>query len=378
MNRLSVRLIASHVLVAVVGAATAFIVVRLVAPALFDESLRHGQGMGWGVGGPGQGMAQQLREAFASAVDRANLIAALAAVLSAGAVGAFAADRLLGPLRRIGAATRRIAAGHYDERVGPMNERELSALADDVNRLGSALARTEAARVRLLGEVAHEMRTPLTVIEGYAAGMRDGMMPLSGENLEVITGETGRLRRLADDLSALSRSAEHRFELVPRPHELGAVVARASERLRPQAREAGVELVLDLPGTPAPAVVDDARIAQLMTNLIRNALRATPPGGRVTVSVAPLPEGGGTSVSVCDTGVGLAPDDVERVFERFYRVEGTMPGRDGGSGIGLTIARDIARAHGGDLVASSAGLGLGATFVATLPPSFGPGAVTAR
>lgn len=299
-------------------------------------------------------------------------------MLAAGAVGAFAAYRLLGPLRRIGAATQRIAAGHYDERVEPTNERELSALGDDVNRLGSALARTEATRVRLLGEVAHEMRTPLTVIEGYAAGMREGLMPLNGENLEVITGEAGRLRRLADDLSALSRSAEHRFDLDPRPHELGAVVARAAERLRPQAQEAGVELVLDLAGTPTTAVVDDARIEQLMTNLIRNALRATAPGGRVTVSVAPRPEGAGSSVSVCDTGVGLSPDDVERVFERFYRVEGTPAGRDGGSGIGLTIARDIVRAHGGDLVASSPGLGLGATFVATLPPSSGRGAVTAR
>ena len=392
MNRLSVRLIASHVLVAIVSAVAVVVVVRLAAPALFDETLRQGggfghamgadgmgadgsgsfgqgQGQGQGLGrglGQGQGQARALREAFASAVDRSNLIGGVVGILTGGAVGAFAAYRLLGPLRRIGAATRRIAAGDYDERVEPPGERELGALAHDVNRLGGELARTESTRVRLLGEVAHEMRTPLTVIDGYTGGMSEGVLPLSQENLAVIAGETRRLRRLADDLSALSRSAEHRFDLDPQAHDLREVVAEATGRLAPLADEAGVALEFPA-GAPVAAVVDDARIAQVVGNLVRNAIRATPAGGNVTVRVDPA-EGRGPLVTVTDSGVGLAPDDVARVFERFYRVAGAPQGRDAGSGIGLTIARDIMRAHGGDLTASSPGLGRGATFVATLPP----------
>lgn len=368
MNRLLVRLIASHVLVAIVGALTAFIVVRLSLPTLFDETLREGRGPSCGDGvSVLQGEGTVVAEAFAAALDHANLCGALAAVLAAGAVGTFAACRLLGPLRRIGAATRRIAAGRYDERVEIASERELADLARDVNRLGGALARTEAIRVRLLGDVAHEMRTPLTVIEGYAGAMSEGVLPLSGENLEVISGEAHRLTRLADDLSTLSRAAEHRFDLTPRRSDLDAVVAQTARRLEAHAREMGVDLCVEVGRVPTEAEVDDARIAQVVTNLVRNAVRATAPGGRVAVSVTSSPEGR-PLITVTDTGVGLAADDLERVFERFYRVPGTPHRRDGGMGIGLTIARDIVRAHGGDLVASSPGLGAGATFTVSLPP----------
>lgn len=369
MNRLSVRLLASHVLVAVVAAVTTYLVVRLAAPALFDESLRRGGGFGPGPGpggGQGRGQGPALRQAFATAVETATLVGALAGVGTAAIAGAFVARRVLGPLTRIRAATRRIAAGNYDEPVGRPHDRELAALADDVTRLGQTLHHTETTRVRLLGEVAHEMRTPLTVIDGYLDGMADGVLPTTAENLDLLRAESARLRRLAGDLSALSRGAEHRLELDRRIQAVAPVVREAAQRLEPMAQEAGVELRIEPTDDHATACIDAERMAQVVTNLVRNAIQATGPHGVVDVRTAAL--GDHIRVTVSDTGRGLAPHDLAAIFERFYRVTVT-PGEPAphGSGIGLTIARDIVRAHGGDLTAYSPGPGRGATFEARLP-----------
>lgn len=364
MNRLSVRLVLSHLLVAVLGLAATFVIVRQLAPTLFDR-MQMGQGMGMGMG-PGQGQQGLLRQQFADAVDQALVVGALVGGVAAAAFGAAAAYRLVRPLGAVRDATRQLAAGRYAVPVPVPHERELAELATDVNTLGRALAETETRRVRLLGEVAHEMRTPLTVIEGYVEGMMDGVMPPSAEGLGQIGAEVQRLRRLSDDLSALSRAEEGRLALDRRPVDLAAVVAAAAERLRPQSDDGGQALVVEPPAEPVPVVVDADRIAQVVTNLVGNALRATPAGGRVTVACRV--DRGHAVVSVADTGEGLAAEDLERVFERFYRVPGRRSvGQDSGSGIGLTIARGIVRAHGGELSAASTGKGQGAVFTAHLP-----------
>jgi signal transduction histidine kinase len=366
VNRLSVRLVLSHVLVAVIGGLTTFLVVRLLTPELFDRMM--------GGGGPmmGRGAGASLRAQVADAVTLALLVGTVVGVVAATLFGAVAAQRLVRPLRRLGDATREIATGHYDVYAARPQERELAALADDVNTLGQALADTEARRVRLLGELAHEMRTPLTVIDGSVEGMIDGILPGTPERLGVVSDEVRRLRRLSDDLSALSRAEEGRLGLVLEMADLRDVVSRAVERLRPQVEDAGVALAVRMPSDAVDVVIDADRMSQVVRNLLGNALRATPAGGRIEVEVAlegSSVAGGQESavLTVTDTGEGLAPEDVERVFERFYRVPGRRLGRsDGGSGIGLTIARGILRAHGGTLVARSPGRGGGATFTARL------------
>lgn len=368
MNRLRTRLILTHLLVAVVGAVATYLVVRLLAPALFDQSL-HGLGLspGW-ASESRQGQGAQLRATFATAIQQALLIGAMLGALAAAASGAFAAYRVLRPLVKVQAATRRMAAGEYDTPVPLPRERELAEVVVDVNSLGATLAETEQRRVRLLGEVAHEMRTPLTVIDGYVEGMVDDVLPRDDHTLELITEEVRRLTRLAVDLSVLSRAQEQQFDLKREPVDVGEVVRRAAERLRTQAEEARVDLTVLIPETPVQASADADRLAQVVTNLVGNALRATAAHGGVTVSLHHQVELGKASIAVSDTGVGIADKDIERVFERFYRA-GTRPLLSGetGSGIGLTIARDIMRAHGGDLAASSDGLGRGATFTAWLP-----------
>lgn len=366
MNRLSVRLVLSHLLVAVLGALATFVIVRQLAPALFDETLRRAQA--GGPRGPGQGFGPNagLREQFATAVDQALLTGALVGAAVAAVFGILAASRLIRPLGRLRNATHRIADGHYDTAVTVPKEAELADLANDVNSLGRTLAETEARRLRLLGEVAHEMRTPLTVIDGYVEGMIDGVLPTDTASLGHVGEESRRLRRLADDLSALSRAEEGRLQLAMARGDVRQMVASAAERLRPQVQDAGLILKVDGGSVPLMVEADADRIGQVVTNLVGNAIRATAAGGSVTVNC--VSSGSWVDVAVTDTGEGLASADLPRVFERFYRVRGrTKPATDPGTGIGLTISRGIMRAHGGDLTASSQGLGKGATFTARIP-----------
>lgn len=186
MNRLSVRLFFSHVVVVLIGAATTYALVQVLAPRLFDSGMA-------GMGGMGRGQGQEVHAAFAGAVNAALLMGLGIAVLAAAAAGGVAAYRLLRPLAAVRAAARRLSQGHYDEIVVAPREVELAALAGDVNSLGAALAHTEQRRVRLLSEIAHEMRTPLTVIDGYVEGMIDGVFPAGPEAL----GQVRSVRRWA-------------------------------------------------------------------------------------------------------------------------------------------------------------------------------------
>jgi len=363
MNRLVVRLIASHAIVAVLGATATYLIVRQLAPNLFDQNMMHA-GNGQMMGQPQNGAA--LRGQFADAVDQALLVGTLVGAAAAALFGSLAAFGLVRPLNRLRTATGEMARGRYAAPVPVPRERELADLVTDVNTLGQALATTEQRRVRLIGEVAHEMRTPLTVIDGYVEAMIDGVMPASAEKLGEVSEEVRRLRRLSENLSALSRAEEGRVDLDLRSGDLDEVIHAAAERLRPQAEDAGLALELVVADRPVVAVVDRDRVAQVVTNLVGNAIRATPGGGRVTVTCRR--EGDWGVIEVADTGEGLAAEDLDRVFERFYRVPGRRSvGQDAGSGIGLTIARGIVRAHGGELVARSEGPGRGTSFVARLP-----------
>ena len=367
MNKLSVRLVLSHLLVALAGGIATFLVVRALAPALFDASLRRNPNPGSGrFGGGGQGANQALRDQFAAAGDQSLLIGALVGAAAAAVLGVLLAYRLIRPLARMRAATRAMAQGRYDSPVEVPHTTELAELAGDVNTLGKALADTEARRVRLLGEVAHEMRTPLTVIDGYVEAMIDGILPTTPAELTQVSEEVRRLRRLGDDLTALSRAEEGRLSLTPVDVDVRTIVGAAAERLRPQAEDAGLVLVVRAGDDPLPVHVDPDRIAQVITNLVGNALRATPAGGTITVTSRRA--SGEAVIAVTDTGVGLEAGDLERIFERFYRVpDHRTTGHDTGSGIGLTIARRIMEEHQGELTVSSPGSGRGATFTARLP-----------
>lgn len=355
---LRARLFASYGVVALAGAATVLILTRILVPRLFDDRMQ-GIGRTTGVGG-GQ-MAASQHNAVVSALNTSLIIGLSISLVVAAVAAVVMARRVLRPIDDLRAATSRLATGRYDQPVAAPSEPELAALANDVNRLATALTQTEQRRAALIGDIAHEMRTPLTTITGYVDGFGDGLFD-KDEMIAAVSAETARLRRLAADLAAVSRVEEGQLTLDPTNTDLSVIVRTVGDRLRPQFDAKPVTLIIDATSS-VDVVVDLERLAQALTNLIGNALAYTPPSGTVRVSVAA--DAQIACVEVSDSGRGIAPEDLEHVFERFFRADPN--GHAAGTGIGLTIARSIARAHGGDLTAASDGTDRGATFSLTLP-----------
>lgn len=350
------RLAFSHLVVVVVGAVTVLGVGRAISPTAFDSHMAT-----MAMSGMTDMMANDLRRSFDEAVTQALVVSVTISVVVAILAAIVATRRVAAPIDRVRVASRRLADGHYNERVEAPAELELAALAHDVNHLAATLEHTDLERSRLLGEVSHELRHPIATLQGYLEGMLDGVLEPSPEILSAMAGEAARLGRLAADLNLVSRVEEGSLPLEPRPLEVDSLVDGIVTRLRPQFDDEGVELVVEHgPAITVPA--DPDRVTQVLTNVIGNALTYTPAGGSVTVRWRARP--GFLAIDVADTGRGIAAEDLERVFERFYRVDRSAPG---GTGIGLTIARALARRHGGDLTVTSDGIGKGATFTVHLP-----------
>ncbi len=374
-RRLRTRLFLSYAVVVAAGATAMLIVGTVVTRTVYDHRIggfAYGRTQGQG---QGQGRTEQVTEAeLRTALDESLLPALLAgvaaALLAAAIVAMFVGRRLLRPIDEMGRATRQMAAGDYAVTVPVPVETELASLARDVNRLGEHLATTEQRRTQLLGEVTHEMRTPITVIRGQMEGLIDGVVTPSDAVYTSVADEAARLQRLVDDLTLLSRTEEGTLHLQSEDLDLGALAIAAAERLRPQFDHAEVALVTDparMAG-PLPVRGDHDRLVQVLSNLLGNALGHTPAGGTVTVDAAQ--DGARVWVDVVDTGTGIPAEELDHIFERFYRAPN--PGAVGrpahaGRGLGLTIARSLARAHGGDVTGSSQGSGTGATFRLTLP-----------
>lgn len=366
LRRMDVRLFLSHALVALSGVVAVAVVVRLAAPGIFDAEMRR-RGVGSAMGRAGSDVAAA-RDSLLGALDVALAIGIVVALAAAALLALVATRKIMGPVDAVRDATRRLAEGTYGVEVPVPAVSELGALAEDVNRLGAALAATEQRRAALVSDLAHELRTPLTTVRGFLEGLTDGVFELTPDLLADLTDEVARLQRLVDDLGVLSRAEEGALPLDLGRHDLARLTGAVVARLGPQFADKGVGLDLVAPDR-AFAVVDPDRVTQLLTNVVGNALAYTEPGGRVTVVVGL--EGPDVVVEVADTGRGIAADDLARVFDRFHRVERTGIG----TGIGLTVARSVARAHRGDVTASSSGPGEGSTFVVRLPvdgPTDGP------
>ena len=361
------KLLLSYLLIVAVGALMVVATVSLSTPALFDRAMRHMAGMP-GMMGMGEMTAAARRDvtaAFEEAMFRAVAIATAAATVAAVLTAVFVSRRITAPIRDLARASARLGAGHYREQIPVAGGDEIGALATSFNRLAATLDQTERQRLQLIGDVAHELRTPLATIQGYMEGLLDGVVAPSPALWAQLHGEAGRLTRLVDDLQELSRAEAGAIALRPVALDPGDLLERAAVRLRPQFAAAGVALALD-PAVGLPLVLADAdRAVQVLVNLLGNALRYTPPGG--TVHLAAATRGPLVRFAVADTGVGIAPEHLPHLFERFYRVDRARARARGGSGIGLTIARALVEAQGGTIGVESAGVGRGTTVTITLP-----------
>jgi histidine kinase len=324
-----------------------------------------------GSAGTGQQQDAELFSSFQAGVNQALFLAASAATLSAVLVSLLVSRRVVEPVRRMMAASRRIADGHYGERVllrgipAPEEMDELDQLGVSFNQMAARLERTEEMRSQLIGDVAHELRTPLSTIKGSLEGLLDGVLAPDEASLMQLHREAERLQRLVADLQELSRVEAQAFELERRPASVEELVTTAVERLRRQFDDKGVRLEIDLPAGLPAVLADEDRIGQVLMNLLGNALQYTPAGRAVRVRARQAEAE--VQVEIQDDGIGIPAEHLEHIFTRFYRVDPSPSRAGGGSGIGLTIAKHLVEGHGGRIWAQSAGAGKGGRFTFSLP-----------
>ena len=358
---LATRLLGAQTLVLLAGAATSWVVASTVAPGIFHTHLQRA-----GVAHTAAETAH-VERAFNDSLIIGLSVALMTSVLMALGVTAYFTRRVQRSTAAVSESAADIASGQYAARVpSPGLGSEFDQLATTINELAERLGDVETTRRRILADLAHEMRTPLASIEAHLEAVEDGVRDLDDATLAVLHEGTQRLRRLAEDISAVSHAEEGRLESRPVPTVPGALLESAAAAARDAFDAKGVELLVEADTRVGTVLVDPQRMAQVLGNLLDNALRHTPPGGSVRLTVS-QPDGRWVELEVRDTGEGIDPAHLPHVFERFYRADPARGRSRGGSGIGLTISRALVEAHGGGLSATSAGPGHGATFTVRLP-----------
>ncbi len=321
--------------------------------------LTSGGGIGGMMGAPEQN--------FLDRVNRAVLAAGIAAGVVALLLGFVVFWSITAPLKRLTRAAHAVAAGDLAQRVNIRTGDEIAELGAAFNTMAANLDQGEQVRRQMTADIAHELRTPLSVIQGNLEAILDGVYPADLEHIQPALDQTHLLARLVEDLRTLALAEAGQLSLDRVPTDVAELARRVAAAFEPQARDKRVTLAV--PASPAlPLVHADAqRIAQVLTNLLGNALRYTPQDGRITVHVESAE--GFVRIAVQDTGPGIAAEDLPHIFDRFYRVDKSRA-RDasgaGGSGLGLAIARSIVAAHGGRIEAESKH-GQGTTVAFTLP-----------
>jgi signal transduction histidine kinase len=358
---LAPRLLAATTAVVLVAAATAWVVAAAIGPGIFHDHLLHS-------GANDPAALLHAEEAFRNASAISLAVALVAAVAASAVVSLYLTRRVGRSLAAATHAARRVAVGDHTARVPPMElGRDFEELAEAFNSMAADLGTIEASRTRMLGDLAHEMRTPVATLDAYLEAITDGVRQPDQETLTMLRAQVARLARLGEDVALVTTAEEHGLTMRRTPQGVARIVEDARTHAAARYAAAGVDLEVRLPDAARGAVVnaDADRLGQVLTNLLDNALRHTPPGGRVTIAAAVGPDD--VRLTVADSGEGIAPEHLPHLFERFYRVDAARDRAHGGAGVGLAIVRAIVHAHGGTVTAASDGPGQGATFTVTLP-----------
>jgi signal transduction histidine kinase len=324
-----------------------------------------GGGMGRMMGSRGfMGGLAQAQSDFQSGLTRALWIAGIVGGVAAIALGGLLAWTIVRPLGRVTNAARRVARGELEARVQTEGADEVAELGQAFNSMAAALQCDRELRHNMMADIAHELRTPLSVLRGNVEAMLDGVTPPDRENLQSLHEETLLLGRLVDDLRTLTLAEAGRLELRSEPTDMAVLARQTARSLEPQANVKGIRLALELPTTAPHAHVDPDRTTQALRNLLANAIRYSPQGSAVTVRVTE--ERDGVVVSVADNGPGIPQEDVPHLFERFFRADRSRSRATGGSGLGLAIVKQLIEAQGGQVWAKSA-VGQGSEFSFRVP-----------
>ncbi|MEX5258381.1 sensor histidine kinase [Kocuria arenosa] len=365
-GHLTVRLIVAQILVLLAGLIIVMLTAVLAGPSMFyDELIDAGHAkeateLGF----------EHLQEALRPVSLIAMGVGAVPALCIAGLLS-FYLHRTIGrSLASFTAAARAVAAGHYDVRIpstrlGP----EFDYLAASFNDMATKLQAVDTTRRQMLADLGHEMRTPLASLKGHLEGIEDGVVPLDERTTAILQAQITRLERLARDIRALTRAEEGLLHLQPTAVDIAHLAQEAVAAIQPLAAQQNITVTATGAST-APAVLDGQRMGQVLGNLLENALRHTPSQGHISVHTDLDPQS--VTVTVTDTGEGIAAEALPHVFERFYRAEAGREHNRGGSGLGLAISKGLVEAHRGTLEATSPGPGRGASFRIRLPRDHPP------
>lgn len=354
------RLLLAQALVLVAGGATTWIVAATVGPPLFREHLRRA---GVGHRSDEQFHAEQAyRYATAISIAVAVGVAALTALL----VTWYFSRRLQRSVAEVASAATAVANGRYDIRVSPLRLGEdFARLARAFNRMSERLESVEATRRQLFADLAHEIRTPVSVLTAYVEAVEDGVKTLDPQTISVLYDQASRLVRFSEDFAALAQAEENPGAVAPQWIDPRTTITTAVSAAADRYATKNVTLTAHVADMLPAVWADPQRLAQVLGNLIDNALRHTPPQGHVEVTA--VTEAGDLTITVTDSGEGMSAEHLPHVFERFYRVDAARNRQRGGAGIGLAIAKALTEAHGGRITASSRGPGQGSSFTIRLP-----------
>ena len=294
-------------------------------------------------------------------VDSFLLWTGLGAGVVAVAISMFVSRRTLSPLRSLQFAAERLGAGDFSQRVAVANRDEVGEMAQTFNAMAEGLEQAEAQRRLLMADVAHELRTPLANIQGYVEAIRDGVVDADESTIDTLHQQVLHLAHLIEDLRLLALAEAGALPLDPQPTSLADVARVSTEAFRPRADAKHVALSFTAPDAMPDSSIDKQRISQVISNLLENAIRHTPENGAVSVTVEAA--GDRARVSVSDTGSGIPQDELNRIFDRFHRLDPSRTRATGGAGLGLTIAKQLVEAHHGTIsVASTSDTGSVFTF----------------
>jgi len=291
--------------------------------------------------------------------------AAAGAALVALLLGIFLARTLSKPLRELTLATRAVAEGDLEQSVPVRSKDELGQLAESFNQMNADLARSRDLRHQMTADIAHELRTPLSVILGHTEAIRDGVMLPSQESFEIIHDEILRLSSMIEDLRLISLVDAGELSFDPRPYAPLKLLDEIKAAFAPKAKQKSIDIIVDIAAPPNDINLDPDRMTQVLGNLMENALRYTPEGGQIILSAENL-TGEVVEMRIKDTGQGVEPEELEHLFDRFYKGDKSRSREEGSSGLGLAIAKSIVEGHGGTIHAKSKP-GHGMTFIIRLP-----------